>query len=91
MRLLFHHDALAALRDLQNDPARATLFQQVVRAIRDIRADPGSRTARRQAWVTDEWGQVWAVPVRSAEHDWLIIWTPEDPEAVVILYLGAAV
>ncbi|MGH9186272.1 MAG: type II toxin-antitoxin system RelE/ParE family toxin [Acidimicrobiales bacterium] len=91
MRLLLHPDARAAIESLRDDPPNAELLSRVLRALNLVRTTPGSGEARREAWRTDDWGQVWAIPVQGPEDDWVVVWTLDEPDAVVVLYVGPAV
>jgi hypothetical protein len=88
VKFSFLPDAKAAFDLLANDPSRATLLKAIVRAFLTIRRDPGSVDARREAWRTDDWGQVWVVPVHARDDDWFIVWREEAPDEVLVLYLG---
>lgn len=91
MRLNLHPDAKAALRQLRDDTERGELYSAIVRTIGMIRDEPGSADARKRAAATEEWGQVWVVPVRGHDDDWMIVWTPEEPDLVTVLYVGEAI
>jgi hypothetical protein len=91
VRFTFLPDAKAAFDDLAGDPTRAALLKAILRAFLVIRRDPGSAEARREAWRTDGWGQVWVLPVRAEDDDWFVIWREEAPDEVLVLYLGPEV
>lgn len=87
MRLLFHRDAEAQILALADDPARADLFADIIRTVRMIRAESESAQARQRALRSEAFGQVWAVPVRDADDNWIVVWRPEDPDVVMVLYV----
>lgn len=90
MRLNLTPDAKTALRQLRDDTARGDLYDAIVHTILMIRDNAGSAEARRKAARTDDWGHVWVVPVRGREDDWMIVWAPEEPETITVLYVGEA-
>ena len=91
MRLLVHPDARRVLENLRNDPEMEALLRKVLMAINLIRLRPGAREARREAWATERWGQVWAIPVQSGDDDWVVVWVPAGPDEAIVLYVGPGV
>jgi hypothetical protein len=91
VKFTFLPDAKAAFDQLKSDPTRAALLEAILRAFLVIRREPGSAEARREAWRTEEWGQVWVVPVRAGDDDWFVVWREESLDEVLVLYLGPEV
>lgn len=88
VELRYLDTALATVRELQEDPTRERLFTAVIAALRIVRSTPGSAEARREAWQSDEWGTIWAVPLRTRHEDWLVLWTRQTDELGIVIYVG---
>lgn len=90
----FSPQAEAVYEELARDRGRWGTLDAVEDAILAVAADPGARSARARTFSDPP---CFAVPVRTPEGDWVVLWRPvrdasefEDLAAgdVLILYLG---
>lgn len=90
----FSEPAAAAYEQLSRDQSRWSTLDAVEDAILDVAADPGARTARARKFQDPA---CFAVPVRTPEGEWVILWRPAIDQAefedlaagdVYVIYFG---
>ena len=86
--LYMDSEADSALTRLDADPGRARLAAAVNAVLDQLEADPGDWTLRRSRFTNG----LWCVTVVAADEEWVILWEPhpDDPDGVVVQYLGLA-
>lgn len=82
--LAFNAEADAALTALENDPARAHLLDRIMDTLQQIADEaPPVHVRQRRCQQHDVWG----VAVRTADDDYLILWSDTTGE-VIVHYIG---
>ncbi len=86
-RFAFEPTAREVFLALRKNP-QAALYLAVREVLAEILENPGSRRVRRLRYRPD----TWAVPVRSGDVRWLVLWRPadSDPDLIEIHYVGPA-
>jgi hypothetical protein len=84
----FDADADAALTRLENDPNRPRLLAAVNALLDQLEADPGHWSVRRIRFSNG----LWCITVVADNEEWVVLWEPhpEDPEGLLVQYLGPA-
>jgi hypothetical protein len=60
------------------------LLDAIDDAVDILETEPGSAQARRRSFTAGVWG----IPVRTRTDEWLVIWEHEEPDIIVVRYLG---
>jgi len=85
--VLFEPNADAAMSALEADPSRDRLLERVDAALELLATSPGDARCRRRSYSPLE--QMWGIPVRSGDDDWLIIWKHgPGRDEVTVRYVG---
>lgn len=91
----FSEQAEIAYEELSREQARWPTLDAVEDAILEVAADPGARAVRARKFQDPS---CFAVPVRTPEGDWIVLWRPvldasefEDLTAgdVYVIYFGS--
>ena len=86
---VFYSEAAdAALNALEADAALAGLRSAVENVLATIEAAPSDRSVRQRGYTVDGM-HLFGVPVRTRDHDWLVLWEPAGDDTVTIHYVGA--
>ncbi|MFD0854611.1 hypothetical protein ACFQ07_20405 [Actinomadura adrarensis] len=83
----FSPDAFSAYQGLADTPTRGVLLDRIDEVLDLLEKNPGQQRLRRHRLNPPG---VWAVLVHAHDETWAILWAqrPEDPDAVMIEYLG---
>ena len=86
--LWFDPHANAAVTALEQDVTRKPLLERVEAALKALATDSGDARCRRRSYAGVGEG-MWGMPVRSQDHEWLILWR-QGPTAddVTVVYVG---
>lgn len=86
MNVLFAPAADAALTELwKTDEDAAELIEAAIDVLED---DPHNTINRRHSIRASSGHTVWAIPVRSRDDNWVILWSNAAADSAVILYIG---
>lgn len=81
-------EADETLTRLDADPSRPLLAQRVNDVLDKLTDNPGQASVRKSRFTNG----LWAVTVVAQDDEWIILWEPhpDDPDGVLVQYLGPA-
>ncbi len=79
-----------ALDEIEQDPERQQLWDEIVRTLHQICETPDTAEVRRHRMSAGLFSPVWRVPVLSGreQQNYAVIWSPDRNDAL-IHYVGA--
>ena len=86
-QLLFSEQADEMLTALESDATRREPVGRLHQELDQLEADPGASACRRRRYSNIG---VWGIPVHSQGEEWLILWEPDERNAVVVYAITSA-
>lgn len=84
----FLESAADALHELMDDPTRADLLVKVDAILDELEVDPGRDRVRRRQFLTKPFGTTWCVEARGRRETYVVLWTMEDDDVPLVVYIG---